>query len=83
MQLKKKHKKIILMIIFQLSLCIIHSIPIKCVKAQPELTVDVTYIAKERADIVVPTYIGYHVIWTSSRAPLMGGKVIIKDIPGQ
>ena len=54
------------------------------VKADPPLTVDMIYAAKERTDVRFgTTYLGYHVSNTDTRTPAPGLKVYFNEVPGQ
>jgi hypothetical protein len=54
------------------------------VRADPPLTVDMIYAAKERTDVRFgTTYLGYHVTFTDTRLPAAGLKVYFNEIPGQ
>jgi len=54
------------------------------VKADPPLTVDMIYAARERTDVRFgTTYLGYHVSNTDTRTPAPGLKVYFNEVPGQ
>ena len=54
------------------------------VRADPPLTVDMIYAAKERTDVRFgTTYLGYHVSNTDTRTPAPGLKVYFNEVPGQ
>ncbi len=54
------------------------------VRADPPLTVDMIYAAKERTDVRFgTTYLGYHVSDTNTRSPAPGLKVYFNEVPGQ
>lgn len=54
------------------------------VRADPPLTVDMIYAAKERTDVRFgTTYLGYHVSDTDTRTPAPGLKVYFNEVPGQ
>ncbi|MBC8225001.1 hypothetical protein H8E65_10455 [Candidatus Bathyarchaeota archaeon] len=53
-------------------------------RADPPLTVDMIYAAKERTDVRFgTTYLGYHVSNTDTRTPAPGLKVYFNEVPGQ
>ncbi len=57
---------------------------VKPVRADPPLTVDMIYAAKERTDVRFgTTYLGYHVSDTNTRSPAPGLKVYFNEVPGQ
>jgi len=54
------------------------------VEAQPPLTVDMIYAARERTDVRFgTTYLGYHVSYTATHTPAPGLKVYFDEVPGQ
>jgi hypothetical protein len=57
---------------------------VRPVRADPPLTVDMIYAAKERTDVRFgTTYLGYHVSNTNPRTPAPGLKVFFNEVPGQ
>jgi hypothetical protein len=54
------------------------------VRADPPLTVDMIYAAKERLDVRFgTTYLGYHVSYTDTGTPAPGLKVYFNEVSGQ
>lgn len=51
------------------------------VSAQPPVTIDMTWVARNRSDIVTVTYIGFRLVNTADNTPFLG-KLTLKDWPG-
>jgi len=51
------------------------------VSAQPPVTIDMTWVARTRSDIVTVTYIGFRLVNTADNTPFLG-RITLKDWPG-
>jgi hypothetical protein len=70
-----------LMLFYTAIFAVIPQIP--SVKADPPLTIDMTYSASERNDVKGIAFMGVHVVFTDTKSAAMGAKIFFEGEPGQ